>query len=318
MFNDQIFEQIKVHSKNQNAVARLLTAINQLEENKIDFAEVNLARTKVDETPEHWYFLARGKLAFAQEDYAKAEEFFNRVIAANPLFKIAYNDLLNVYNKQGDQEKLDDLTKEIAAVFDPASLAKSQHETANISANTISDIEKQSMSTIPEGDDDLDDMVIPVSTVPPEELQNHGTAETSDDDRSQNKEMLNDIIAEIEDKGTSTEEPRQPAEFGDVMSDIFDQPGTEPAEESPKEKPRKNSSVISFEMEEPAALTDKIPQGNGNKAQKPKKIMTKTLGEIYASQGRYDEAIEVFESLLEQNPADEELNNKIRELKNQQ
>jgi tetratricopeptide (TPR) repeat protein len=46
-----------------------------------------------------------------------------------------------------------------------------------------------------------------------------------------------------------------------------------------------------------------------------KRIVSKTLGEIYASQGQIRESIKVFEKLLEQNPDDESIKRKISELK---
>ncbi|NQT25414.1 tetratricopeptide repeat protein [candidate division KSB1 bacterium] len=45
------------------------------------------------------------------------------------------------------------------------------------------------------------------------------------------------------------------------------------------------------------------------------KIVTPTLGEIYAAQGQYDKALVVFEELLEQNPNEQRYKDKIAELK---
>lgn len=44
-------------------------------------------------------------------------------------------------------------------------------------------------------------------------------------------------------------------------------------------------------------------------------LLTPTLGEIYISQGRYEEAVEVFEQLLEQNPDNRRYQKKIQDIK---
>lgn len=44
-------------------------------------------------------------------------------------------------------------------------------------------------------------------------------------------------------------------------------------------------------------------------------LLTPTLGEIYISQGRYEEAVEVFEQLLEQNPDNRRYQKKIQDVK---
>ena len=47
----------------------------------------------------------------------------------------------------------------------------------------------------------------------------------------------------------------------------------------------------------------------------PHKIVTPTLGEIYAAQGQFSKAIEIYEELLSQNPGEIKYRNKIDELK---
>ena len=47
----------------------------------------------------------------------------------------------------------------------------------------------------------------------------------------------------------------------------------------------------------------------------PHKIVTPTLGEIYAAQGQFAKAIEIYEELLSQNPGEIKYRNKIDELK---
>ncbi len=44
------------------------------------------------------------------------------------------------------------------------------------------------------------------------------------------------------------------------------------------------------------------------------RLITKTLAEIYLQQGHLEEAYSIFKTLSEKNPADEELQRRVREL----
>jgi len=58
------------------------------------------------------------------------------------------------------------------------------------------------------------------------------------------------------------------------------------------------------ESGEPSEAAEAAPGG----------IATRTLGELYAKQGKYDEAIEVYRRLLDQDPLNESCQNRLREL----
>lgn len=73
---------------------------------------------------------------------------------------------------------------------------------------------------------------------------------------------------------------------------------------------RVESSESSFEADaEPSQRPQKLPKPKGDK------IVTPTLGEIYAAQGQYSKAIGVFETLLRKQPENEIYLKKIEDLK---
>ncbi len=68
--------------------------------------------------------------------------------------------------------------------------------------------------------------------------------------------------------------------------------------------------------EEPPPVAEKRPSTPPKSGEKPDlKIVTSTLGEIYAVQGQFDKAIQVYEALLEKNPKEQKYLDKIADLK---
>jgi tetratricopeptide (TPR) repeat protein len=55
------------------------------------------------------------------------------------------------------------------------------------------------------------------------------------------------------------------------------------------------------------------PSGMAYEEQEEKDLKTRTLGDLYAEQGHYDQAIEIYEQLLQEKPGDPELQNKLTE-----
>lgn len=72
--------------------------------------------------------------------------------------------------------------------------------------------------------------------------------------------------------------------------------------------------IAESEPETPLAPSEK-PDSEAKKMTKEQKLVSPTLGEIYAAQGQYAKAIRVYETLLEKNPDDEGYQEKIEELK---
>jgi tetratricopeptide (TPR) repeat protein len=74
--------------------------------------------------------------------------------------------------------------------------------------------------------------------------------------------------------------------------------------------------VRSQSAEEPKPPVIKGPPVPSKSEDKPElKIVTSTLGEIYAVQGQFDKAIQVYEALLEKTPGDQKYLDKIADLK---
>ncbi len=85
-----------------------------------------------------------------------------------------------------------------------------------------------------------------------------------------------------------------------------------PVEENEKEKPPEPEPKIKDnEPETPKKESPPVSE----KDKKKTKIMTPTLGEIYAAQGQFDKAIKVYENLLEKAPDNKHYQGKIEELK---
>jgi tetratricopeptide (TPR) repeat protein len=74
-------------------------------------------------------------------------------------------------------------------------------------------------------------------------------------------------------------------------------------------------SAVSDEASQPE---DSITEDKPTAQAKPKKkIATKTLGELYASQKKYDEAIEIYNTLVENDPKNKQYKKRLEELKSQ-
>ena len=106
------------------------------------------------------------------------------------------------------------------------------------------------------------------------------------------------------------EPPAEPVPKTEIQSDLsplFDEPIPEVQPLSPVTKP------IPPAREKPPAAVPAAEAPGADK--KSAKIVTPTLGEIYAAQGQYDKAIEVYETLLAKHPGDKKFLVKIEEMK---
>ena len=102
------------------------------------------------------------------------------------------------------------------------------------------------------------------------------------------------------------DESASPAET-ESIADAF-QEGIE-SEEKTSESTQEKVPEKSVE-EQPKEEESAEPE---SEAEKPR-IVTPTLGEIYAAQGQYEKAIKVFQELLEQNPQEIKYQQKIDEM----
>lgn len=115
---------------------------------------------------------------------------------------------------------------------------------------------------------------------------------------------LDASLSEEEAETEKTEEP--PLEGADTAEDEVT-PSSETEEEiAPQE--------VKIEKEKTEPKSEEVEEEEEPKKPK-KKIATKTLGELYATQKKYDEAIEIYEKLIENDPNNEAYVNRLEELK---
>lgn len=92
-----------------------------------------------------------------------------------------------------------------------------------------------------------------------------------------------------------------------IISEKEEESGDISKEEPPAETPTHRDEIVSE--------TDLAEEEEGvGKLGRPP-ILTPTIGEIYIAQGRFDEAVEVFEQLLEKDPGNPKYQKKIKDIK---
>lgn len=111
--------------------------------------------------------------------------------------------------------------------------------------------------------------------------------------------------AEQTESSERTSRPERPEE-----PQAPEKPGVEHSAPEPAAEP---AQMESGHKTEDAQETDEEPEEHPT--QPAPKIVTPTLGEIYAAQGQFDKAVAVFEELLQQNPDEQRYKDKIAELK---
>ena len=116
----------------------------------------------------------------------------------------------------------------------------------------------------------------------------------------------------------------EPEEEDSLLSPAAQKGFTPPWEEEPEDEPAPESFLqakpermeVPRRMEQPPAPEEEAPEQEEPEADKPKdKFVTPTLGEIYAAQGQYAKAINVFEMLLKKNPENEWYRTKLEYLR---
>jgi len=134
-----------------------------------------------------------------------------------------------------------------------------------------------------------------------------------------------DIFKDLDETKTTVEQspesyltdldfPEEPSEKTQDEPPAFD--GIDP---EPPSKQETQSMPFDFapepkEEEQPSPPPPKRPPEPEPKKTQKNKIVTPTLGEIYAAQGQYAKAIDVFETLLKKHPENEFYSKKITEL----
>lgn len=91
------------------------------------------------------------------------------------------------------------------------------------------------------------------------------------------------------------------------------------AEEEVVEEKEANADKVTSKVSEEPESAEAAPEPEKAEEKpkgKKKKIATKTLGELYATQQKFDEAIEIYEKLLENDPDNKEFKDRLDDLKN--
>lgn len=114
----------------------------------------------------------------------------------------------------------------------------------------------------------------------------------------------------FEETGSETSESEELLDFRTVVKDII----SDNDDESP-EVSKETSSPKATESEE--GVTEDEIQGEEIEVSKLGRppILTPTIGEIYIAQGRFKEALDVFEQLLEKEPDNQRFQKKIKDIR---
>lgn len=290
-----IYGNISIFAEKGGKEAALYLALSDIENKNFQNAEHRLESLSIGDDLGHWLDWAKGQVAFQNKKYDTAYTYLTRLLEDNPLFYSAYPVLLETLYNLAEFEKARLLSEfvidSLPGYYDPVTFESQARNLNKISGEKIEPDTREN-SLIAAVDDDLDQ-----------------------------------IIEEIEmgeyDRGTGTENQEVKSEFGEVMSEIFSEdakkevaPSTEPEDLKLSgliEKTLNGNGGIAESLNQEETDPDKVLQNEQNTG--GKRIVSKTLGEIYASQGQIKESIKVFEKLLEQNPDDDLIKRKISELK---
>ena len=155
-------------------------------------------------------------------------------------------------------------------------------------------------------------------------------AESGTDVKSEEtEEKLREVEEPISEKEVSeeTEEiadtnltPDETGETAPISEEIKIEETEEPAsnvQDNQKIKNRGKKQRIDKSEDITGEITPEIPDQEVKEkpARRKKKIATKTLGELYATQKKYDEAIEIYEKLSENDPSNGTYRERLEELK---
>lgn len=290
-----------------------------------------------------------GKCYMANKLYEQAEKEFKRVLLFDPKFLAAhkyYGDLMREigwqntcemsYRKILQIDPLDEVALNTVKEFSPEKKEEKMVDAFGLSVSESgSESEKDAKSVEP----------LPVS--PEEEDLLFESEQQQEEPRPEGKQEKPDVEERPSDIDESKAE-----EFSYILDDIFKDEVVEkkeqksapkkekssPGESTPesylanwgvnqkemrqekaeKQKSEKQDINGSARQQSSAAIDEspqKAPQEQTKVARSGERIVTPTLGEIYAAQGQYNKAIEVFETLLKKHPENEFYLEKIDDLK---
>lgn len=297
-----LFAKLASAAEENSDPARLYMGMVYLQNKNYESASHEFDVLKEHDYKDHWLEFALGQNALVDRNYSSAIIHLSNVVLINPLFFTAYPLLVEALSLSGEFVKRDKILNFI------------NEKLPGFPTNLKMDMEGHFA--------ELKNKDRPIAEVEKSQNLQSGGSE------------LDEIIEEIEQGKYQKETPsadEKESEFASVMSDIFspqslDEEKTnsiaseniEKTEDISQQKKEANTLLNKDSSKTEVNLNklkdEEIPQQPSQKPAK-KRIVSKTLGEIYASQGQINEAISVFEKLLEQQPGNEEIIRKLSELK---
>ncbi|RMF68795.1 MAG: tetratricopeptide repeat protein [Calditrichaeota bacterium] len=294
-----------------------------------------------------------GKCYLAKKQFEEAEKEFKRVLLFDSKYLAAhklYGDLMKEigwentcemsYKKILQIDPLEETVRSVVGEQSPDALAEEPADQLSEPPpqSVQADIETIApMPVSPEEEDLLFEGESPQKAEePPQEPRVKELDETKAEEFSY---ILDDIF---KDEVVETAPPREvqsekePPAPEEVLTDFDREPddflrelGIEEKKEGPKEAPFDfeeanedetpskvvNGTAPQFQAPAPEPPKPAQPRPTAEKKTPGGKIVTPTLGEIYAAQGQYAKAIDVFETLLKKHPENESFQNKINVLK---
>ncbi|HEX9654642.1 MAG TPA: tetratricopeptide repeat protein [bacterium] len=272
------------------------------------------------------------------------ESSYKKILQIDPLDEVARSRVLEFTAKNPPEPER---TPEKIAVEAPEPAAPPEIDIAAISPVPISTVEDDMIFKEPAETQEPPVAPVPVvsepeASPPAKETQPTEIDDFDSKDIEEYSGILDDIFKDEVVRESASEMPmgqddliseyqRTPKSFVDEFEayrpeverppSIQTQPLPTPDFEDLEEldfKPQKVESRESFASPpkpEPKPQKDETPVFSTSKPKKGEKIVTPTLGEIYAAQGQYAKAIDVFELLMKKYPKNEVFPQKINILK---
>ena len=235
---------------------------------------------------------------FLEKTAEKVDEVFRETVGEEETAEESFAPELNESPEAGAETEApeqpdDDFSDAMDRMFDEFSDEQSAPAEPDL------DAEKPATPEEPAAEENSD---LPPAEIAPEEPAEITPSGEEGEDLLDFSSVVEDIISDRDEETpeTAPPEPSSQTTMTIVREDESqaDQVPVEPEESSPKEEDAGDS----------AGQTDAPRFGRPP-------ILSPTLGEIYVAQGRYQEALEVFEQLLEKDPQNQRFQRKIADIK---
>lgn len=296
-------------------------------------------------------YFAKKQFEEAEKEFKRVLLFDPKYLAAHKYYgdvmkEIGWENTSSMsYKKILQIDPLDEVARSMAGEY----IIESEKVPESREASSEKGEDKEAVDTIeplPVSPEEEDLLFEEESEQPQESEPDQFDPEEQIDDRKAEEysSLLDDIFKDEVVEETPSEPPQQEQpkqEEEDIFKDLDESPESyladldfeEEAEEKPESPPQRDEPPAFDDVEPPQEQKSKSmpfdfapepetkesqpsspsPEPEQKKSQK-NKIVTPTLGEIYAAQGQYAKAIDVFETLLKKHPDNEFYSKKITEL----